>query len=230
MGLYPLIERRVRGLADFRRLDPVKRSLVGALTAAAGRCPEGRWLDVGAGSGVHREIFRHKAGTYVAIDPAPRGRGVLPGVGEALPFQAGSFDAAVVSEVLEHVEQPERVLAEVKRVLRPGGTLLVTVPFVFYEHEAPRDFSRLTRYGLRGVLERSGFEVLEVQPVCGIVAVTGIAGSMALLGTLGRLPGMWEPSLRLNELWMRAVVLPLDRWFDPGKRWAQGHWALARSS
>ncbi len=228
MGLYRVIERRVRGARDYARLDPVKHSLVAALTRAAAGCPEGRWLDVGAGSGVHREVFAGRARPYVGLDPAPRGPGVVPGTGEALPFRDASFEVAVLSEVLEHVPAPEAVLAEARRVLRPGGRLLVTAPFVFYEHEAPRDFQRFTRHGLRALLERSGFEVLELGTVCGPLAVAALPASMALLATVGRIPGMWEAALRLNSAVARAVVLPLDRLANRGGRWAQGHWASAR--
>jgi SAM-dependent methyltransferase len=228
MGLYRVVEAKVRGARDYARLDPVKHSLVRVLTEAAARCPRGRWLDLGAGSGVHREIFGPWALEYVAVDPAPRGGGVVPAVGEALPFRDGSFDTVVISEVLEHVREPAAVLGEALRVVRPGGALLVTVPFVFYEHEAPNDFRRYTRGGLTSELVRAGFDVEDSGPVCGLLATLKIFGCMLLLGSVGQLPGMWEPTLVLNDFLIRAVVLPLDRRLDPGKRWAQGHWALAR--
>ena len=228
MGLYRLIESRVRGARDYERLDPVKHSLVACLRGAAESCPTGRWLDIGAGSGVHREIFSGRAAEYVGVDPRPRGRGLIPATGESLPFPPGSFETVVISEVLEHVPEPQAVLREAGRVMRPGGRLLVTVPFVFYEHEAPHDYGRFTRRGLRSLLERSGFEVLSLEPVCGAVAVVGMLDSMLLLATLGRVPGLWETALQVNEFWMRHVTLPLDRRLDPGKRFAQGHWALAR--
>jgi SAM-dependent methyltransferase len=228
MGLYRVIEGRVRGARDYGRLDPVKHSLVACLREGAASCPPGDWLDVGAGSGVHREIFSGRAVRYVGVDPQPRGPGLIPATGERLPFPAASFETVVISEVLEHVPVPETVLREAARVLKPEGRLLVTVPFVFYEHEAPHDYGRFTRHGLRALLERSGFEVLRLEPVCGVVAVAGILDSLALLGTLGRVPGLWEAALRINEFWMRHVTLPLDRRLDRGKRFAQGHWALAR--
>jgi SAM-dependent methyltransferase len=227
MGLYRVVESRVRDARDYARLDPVKHSLVRVLAAAAARCPAGRWLDVGAGSGVHREIFAGAALEYVALDPAPRGPGVLRGVGERLPFRDGAFDTVVLSEVLEHVREPGPVLQEARRVLRAGGALLVTAPFVFYEHEAPHDYRRYTSHGLRAELEGAGFEVRDLGPVCGLLATLKVFASMVLLGSLGSLPGMWEPALRLNDALIRGVVLPLDRRLDPGKRWAQGHWALA---
>ena len=130
MGFYRLIESRVRGAKDYARLDPVKKNLVRSLREAASRCPRGRWLDIGAGSGVHREIFAAMAGTYVGVDPAPRGPGGTRAMGEPLPERPGSFDVAVLSEVLEHVRDPHAVLREARDALRPGGEVLITVPFV----------------------------------------------------------------------------------------------------
>src|SRR5262249_12412261 len=77
MGFYRLIEQRSRGARDYARLDPVKHSLVAALSRAAGHCPEGRWLDIGAGSGAYREVFAARARSYVGVDPAPRGPGLV---------------------------------------------------------------------------------------------------------------------------------------------------------
>ncbi|MBI5837838.1 MAG: methyltransferase domain-containing protein [Candidatus Eisenbacteria bacterium] len=228
MGLYRLIETRVRDARDYARLDPVKSRLVTVLSAGAARCPAGRWLDIGAGSGIHREIFAGRAESYVALDPRPRGPGVVPGTGEALPFRDAAFDTAVLAEVLEHVPAVEPVLAEARRVLRPGGGLLVTAPFVFYEHEAPHDYRRFSRRGLEVALEAAGFDVLDTGKVCGPVAVLGLFKSLAFLATVGRIPGMWEPALAMNDWCARVCVLPLDGVVDRAGRWAQGHWAVAR--
>ena len=67
-----------------------------------------------------------------------------------------------MTEVLEHVRDADLAVAEMARVLRPGGHLLVTVPFLYPMHEPPFDFRRFTHFGLIDVLERSGFEVLDV--------------------------------------------------------------------
>ncbi len=81
--------------------------------------------------------------------------------GRHFPMADASFDAVLCSQVLEHVFTPDEFLCEINRVLRPGGCLVLTVPFVWDEHEQPHDFARYSSYGLRALLERSGF-ALEV--------------------------------------------------------------------
>jgi SAM-dependent methyltransferase len=67
----------------------------------------------------------------------------------------------VVNQVFEHVFTPEQFLREVSRVLKSGGMLLMTVPFVWDEHEKPCDYARYTSFGLQSLLEKSGFEIVE---------------------------------------------------------------------
>jgi SAM-dependent methyltransferase len=69
--------------------------------------------------------------------------------------------------VLEHVPDPAAALAELRRMLRPGGTLWLTVPFVGELHEEPFDFYRYTPYGLRALAERAGLSDVEVEPLTG---------------------------------------------------------------
>ncbi len=67
-----------------------------------------------------------------------------------LPFRAGSFDAAVASQVLEHLHSPAVALSELTRVLRTDGMMLVALPFLYPLHQTPHDYQRLTRWGLNG--------------------------------------------------------------------------------
>lgn len=123
---------------------------------------EGRVLDVGCGRQPYRALVR---GPYVAVDWPSTSHQVRPDAqadAAALPFGAATFDAVLCSEVLEHVADPRAVAAELARVLRPGGQLLVSVPSTYQLHELPHDYWRYTPQGLRATLERNGFAVDEV--------------------------------------------------------------------
>ena len=79
------------------------------------------------------------------------------GVAERLPFADGSCDGVILQAVLEHVVDENDTLAESYRVLRPGGRLLVEIPFIQGDHPAPGDYRRYTEQGLRQIVERHGF-------------------------------------------------------------------------
>jgi SAM-dependent methyltransferase len=151
----------------FRLLEP-------ALGDALARYARGRLLDVGAGEKPWAELARPYVSEHVALDheqgPHPKDAIDLLGSAYEIPAEDGSFDTILCSDVLEHLEEPGRALAEAFRVLAPGGAAIFSVPHVWHVHEEPRDFYRYTRYGLAYLLDRAGFEVLELRPLCGFPA------------------------------------------------------------
>lgn len=81
-----------------------------------------------------------------------------------LPFADNTIDYVLIIDVLEHLECPNSVLQEIKRVLKVGGRAIVQVPFMYPIHDAPRDFSRYTAFGWRHVSEAIGFKHCSIQP------------------------------------------------------------------
>lgn len=123
----------------------------------------GRLLDVGCGSQPYRALFQ--VDEYVGLDidsEATRRRAVADVLydGGRFPFEDGRFDAVLCNQVLEHIFDPDAFVAEIRRVLAPGGRLLLTVPFVWDEHEQPWDYARYSSFGLRALLERHGLRVV----------------------------------------------------------------------
>lgn len=124
----------------------------------------GRLLDVGCGTMPYRILFSVDEYVGLEIDtPEARSRGVADVFygGGAFPFEDASFDSLLCNQVLEHVFEPDGFLGEAKRVLVPGGRMVLTVPFVWDEHEQPHDFARYSTFGLKALLVRNGFEILE---------------------------------------------------------------------
>ncbi len=80
-----------------------------------------------------------------------------------VPFREETFDAVVCSELLEHVPEPPRVLAEVHRVLRPGGTALISAPFMNRVHGDPDDYGRYTDFYWMETLEKIGFRDIQIE-------------------------------------------------------------------
>lgn len=80
-----------------------------------------------------------------------------------IPVEDNYFDAILCIAVLEHVENPEEVVPELYRVLKPGGHLILDVPFLQPEHKVPTDFQRYTKDGLVKLASDHGFQVLQVK-------------------------------------------------------------------
>ena len=105
---------------------------------------------------------------------------------ENLEFPDGSFDAAVCWSVLEHVPHPDRAIAELLRVLKPGAEIWMQLPFLFPYHESPRDYWRVTPDGLR--LWMSDFD--EIACACDYWAGTKLVAATYFYGTKATgLPG-----------------------------------------
>lgn len=97
----------------------------------------------------------------------------LIGDGHCLPLRQDRADTVVCSHVLEHVRDPRQVVRELARVLKPGGTLILPVPFLFGIHSAPHDYWRFTRYGLTELVQSAALEVVEVSGQGGVFTITG---------------------------------------------------------
>lgn len=140
-----------------------RRGLYEAVRALSGHIA-GRVLDVGCGSRPYESLFA--ATEYIGLEldtPEARARNRADCYydGAAFPFAPESFDALVCNQVFEHVFNPQQFMAEMHRVLKPGGRLLLTVPFAWDEHEQPHDYARYSSFGLLALLRDAGFEIVE---------------------------------------------------------------------
>lgn len=124
----------------------------------------GRVLDVGcAGAGAKNSL--HKSCEYIGLDYPSTAivmYKTLPDVfadGGQLPIKDACIDTVLLLEVLEHIADAQSVVAEIHRVLKPGGSLLLSMPFLYPIHDAPYDYQRYTPYGLQHILRLNGFDV-----------------------------------------------------------------------
>lgn len=200
----------------------------------------GRVLDIGA----ERQPFRPylpTGATYVALDVVPAAGLNVVASALALPFAAASFDGIICTEVLEHVPEPEQALREMYRVLRPGGSLYVTVPMTWGLHYVPHDYYRFTRYGLEHLLRKVGFEVVQVLQIGGLFT-TGLSRLEDVIGLLafrlffpvkflvGHRGRLWFASLVVLPFFVLADVVArvLDRVVPQARNDALGWSVLAR--
>lgn len=126
----------------------------------------GKTLDVGCGTKPYEKLFNHS--TYVGLEfdtgiDSEKKVAEFYYDGKTFPFNESEFDSVVTNQVLEHVFNPDEFLGEINRVLKTNGKLLLTVPFVWDEHEQPYDYARYSSFGLKGLLEKNGFEILDLR-------------------------------------------------------------------
>lgn len=123
----------------------------------------GKTLDVGCGSKPYAHLYSSTEYVGLEID-TPQNRASKKAEyfydGNIFPFADATFDSMVANEVFEHVFNPDQFINEVFRVLKPGGMVLLTLPFVWDEHEQPYDFARYSSFGIKALLERHGFDVV----------------------------------------------------------------------
>ena len=185
----------------------VRRGLYKTISSLAPRIA-GDVLDFGCGSKPYESLFTG-AKSYVGVDIEASGHSHKDSRvdvyydGKTLPFPDSRFDAVVSFEVLEHVFNINEVVAEVRRVLKPDGFLLVSVPFAWDEHEVPYDFARYTSYGLRHIFEKNAFEIVELKKTTTYVAAVGQMFISYLVQHVS--PKTWL----LRKMFQLLVIFPL---------------------
>jgi SAM-dependent methyltransferase len=152
----------------------------------------GKMLDIGCGYKPYRSFFAPYVQEHLGMDIPVTIHGMealdVGGSALALPFAAAEFDTVLATEVLEHVPSPDAMLAEIARVLRPGGVLILSAPLHEPLHELPYDYFRYTHIALQALLERNGFTMQAIERRGGPVSVLAHGLSSFLyrrFGTVG---------------------------------------------
>lgn len=191
---------------------PTRRRIAAFVRRHAGLLT-GDVLDFGGGEMPYRRFARARSWRSVEYAPSLTGADLnsvarasrLAGDhiyydGRQVPMPDATVDAVLATEVFEHLFNLEEMLDELHRVLKPGGTLLATLPFAMYEHEVPHDFARYTSFAVRQRLERAGFVLVKLEKLSGMLEVW-----LQMTTWL-----WWERARRGQTLaWLGAPTMPL---------------------
>lgn len=132
---------------------------------------KGVLYDLGAGESPFKDFFLKYAQQYVAVDWAgsyhDTKADIAADLNKPLPIESDVADTVVSLSVMEHLCEPQMMLNEAFRILKPSGAMVLQVPWQWWIHEAPYDFFRYTPYGLKYLFEKAGFVDIVVEPQSG---------------------------------------------------------------
>lgn len=197
---------------------------------------KGTLYDLGCGTSPYKSWLLNYADRYVGVDWGSTlhelKADILADLNEPLPIESEVADTVMSLSVMEHLREPQVFLNESHRILKPGGSMVVQVPFMWWVHEAPYDFYRYTRYGLQYMFEKAGFTDVTIHPQTGFwvmwtlkfnyQSTRMIRGPWAVRKTIG---------LLLRGIW--AIDQRVAPWLD--KHWkcdaeTVGYFVVARKA
>jgi SAM-dependent methyltransferase len=209
-----------------------RREIVGAELQRLPVPTPARALDAGCGSGrMLEELGAYGEVSGIELDPDAAEVALARGVGEVhrgrleeLPFESGSFDLVTCLDVLEHLADDRRALKELRRVTKPGGWLVVTVPayqLLWSLHDvANHHYRRYGRRPLRLAALEAGWQVRRITSFNSVLLP--VAAVVRLMQRGRRVDGDYTPELRVGPHWLNAVLeLPMRgeaRWLGRGHR------------
>jgi len=225
-----LLELRFKNSWQRSYFSPAALGLNRAIAQSIRRHATGKALDAGCGVMPFRALFETLSVEYHSLDIEERVEGVdFVGDLEDVGFLASSsYDTVLCSEVLEHIPNPERAVAELSRLLRPGGKLILSVPFLSRLHEEPHDYARYTIHGLRAMMGRHGLHIIESTVTGSLFSFLGHQVSTIVLVGLHRVPVLRETAFLANLV---AIVLPavfLDATIAPREKLPLGYVIVAQ--
>lgn len=131
---------------------------------------KGKLIDIGCGRMPYRKELEPLVDSYIGVDHPKVSKlyhsNIKPDVladAKELPFRNNSFDIALLLQVLEHVDAPDKVIKEAARILKPNGVLVISVPFFYPLHDMPYDWGRYTSTALKSFINQAGLRIIKIK-------------------------------------------------------------------
>jgi len=191
---------------------------------------KGRLIDIGCGKKPYKKLLAPYVKEHVGVDHEKtlhdRSQIDLFGTAYDIPAENESFDSALCTAVLEHLEEPEAALCECFRVLNPGGYAIYSIPFIWHLHEEPRDFYRFSKYGIKYLFEKAGFEIVEIKALSGFWVTFGQLFVYNIY-RLNRGPLRWLHIVDIVGLIVQGISYGLDK-IDKTEMWTWMYMVVAK--
>lgn len=132
---------------------------------------KGCLYDLGCGETPYKDFFLKYADNYIGVDWSSSLHNIkadiVADLNKPFPIKSDVADTLVSLSVMEHLCEPQNFVNESFRILKPGGYVVLQVPWQWWIHEAPYDFFRYTPYGLKYIFEKAGFSDVVVEAQSG---------------------------------------------------------------
>lgn len=160
--LYRTSQFKPTFLSYFINPFSIARNELYRAISSAGSHFGGNILDVGCGRKPYQHLFQFESYTGIEYDSEKSRLHSKADVfysGNSFPLKKDTYNLVLCNQVLEHVFEPDLFLKEINRVMQKDGILILTVPFVWDEHEQPYDYARYTSFGLKYLLSENGYHI-----------------------------------------------------------------------
>ncbi|MBB6235488.1 SAM-dependent methyltransferase [Pedobacter sp. AK013] len=159
----------------------------------------GNLLDIGCGNKPYEKQLKDKITSYTGVDIIQSSDNKVDYLcqANAIPLKNSLYDTVISTQTIEHVEDHQGLVNEAFRLLKPNGIFILSGPMYWPLHEEPYDFFRFTKYGFQHILEKAGFEILELKSNGGKWAVAGQALLHALYPQVYSISGFKGKLLRI---------------------------------
>jgi SAM-dependent methyltransferase len=138
---------------DYLALSTLQQDIASLISEVRG---PGRALDVGADKCPYRTLLEERGFEVRTIDVTPDSGADFTGTVERTGLEDASFDLVLCTQVLEHCDDPWQGIREIRRILKPGGHAVLSVPHVWFYHPHPKDHWRFTQEGLVHLCTQAG--------------------------------------------------------------------------
>lgn len=155
----------------------VKNIVYSEIRKFATKYAHGILLDIGCGEKPYESEFTPYITEYIGLDHENtmhnRSKVDIFATAYNTTIPDNYVDTILNTSVIEHLEEPCEAINEMNRIIKPGGCVILTGQFFWHLHEEPRDFYRYSKYGLKYLFEKNGFEIVELKPLSGFWVTFG---------------------------------------------------------
>ena len=211
------------------KMDSLRNNINNLIDFYINKYANGILLEVGAGGSYLKDRYGNFIKNWITSDYDIRAKVDIRCDGQSLPFKENLFDTIICIDVIEHVPNPQQMIGELARVLKPGGVLILSTPFFFYLHESPNDFTRFSKFGLINLIKNNKMSVIDLKPTGGLISTLGILVTASIVHIFFRFKYLCNFFLFINK-YFQKLLEPLDLFINKNGKFSQGNFIISKKN